>query len=239
MEKKYFIFLFLGIVFQTNSSFHLFQKDEIVPYFIDLKKDKMALYWKDEKGNLIGNFKNLKRHLKAKKKVLSFAMNAGMYDMSYNPQGLYIENGKILKEVDQNNGDGNFYLKPNGIFYWTNENIPFVCKTEDFVFSDKIKYATQSGPMLVIDGKIHPEFKSDSKNLNIRNGVGILPNHKIVFAISKSKINFYDFAKYFKDLGCKNALYLDGFVSRIYFPEKKITNLEEENFFGVLIGILK
>ena len=79
-------------------------------------------------------------------------------------------------------------------------------------------------------------FQSGSKNLNIRNGVGILPNNDVIFAISKEEINFYDFAKFFKDMGCKNALFLDGFVSKMYLPEKGLVDIEGE--FGVLIGVV-
>lgn len=102
---------------------------------------------------------------------------------------------------------------------------------------NNIDFATQSGPMLVIDGKIHPAFKEGSTNLNVRNGVGILPDGTIIFALSKTEINFYDFAKYFQDLGCKNALYLDGFVSRMYLPEKKW--IQTDGSFGVMIGVTK
>ena len=77
--------------------------------------------------------------------------------------------------------------------------------------------------------------KRHSTNLNIRNGVGILPNNQIVFAISKKEINFYDFAEYFKNLGCKNALYLDGFVSRTYLPEKNWEQIDGN--FGAIIGV--
>ena len=88
--------------------------------------------------------------------------------------------------------------------------------------------------MLLTEGKMHPAFKPGSGNANIRNGVGILPNGNIVFAMSKGKINFYDFAAYFKQLGCHNALYLDGFVSRTYLPEKHW--LQTDGNFGVIIG---
>lgn len=91
--------------------------------------------------------------------------------------------------------------------------------------------------MLVIDGKLHPKFNEGSKNLNIRNGVGILPNGNVLFAMSKKKINFYDFAQYFKKLGCKNALYLDGFVSRTYLPSKGYKT--NGGKFGVIIGVVK
>ena len=110
-------------------------------------------------------------------------------------------------------------------------------QTTDFKDNGEIKYATQSGPMLVIDGQVHSSFKDGSTNLNIRNGVGILPDNKVIFAMSKTEINFYDFAKYFQSLGCKNALYLDGFVSRTYLPEKKWT--QTDGNFVVMICLTK
>jgi uncharacterized protein YigE (DUF2233 family) len=89
----------------------------------------------------------------------------------------------------------------------------------------------------MIDGQIQPAFKEGSANLNIRNGVGILPDGRIIFAMSKSGINFYDFAQYFKSLGCKNALYLDGLVSRAYLPEKNWA--QTDGNFGVIIAVIK
>jgi uncharacterized protein YigE (DUF2233 family) len=157
-----------------------------------------------------------------------------MYKKDLSPQGLYIENGFIKSKIDTvQNGYGNFYMQPNGIFYITTDNKGIICKTKNFN-NQHIKYATQSGPLLLINGKIHPKFRKGSKNLNIRNGIGILPSGKLLFAMSKEKINFYDFASYFKSFGCKNALYLDGFVSRIYLPEKGIKN--QDGLFGIIIA---
>jgi len=164
-------------------------------------------------------------------------MNAGMYKQDYSPQGLFIENKKLLHPLDTSSGTGNFYLKPNGVFYITFDNTAIICTTTDFKDYGQIKYATQSGPMLLIDGQIHSAFKEGSTNLNIRNGVGILPDNTLVFAMSKKEINFYDFANYFKTLGCKNALYLDGLVSRTYLPAKNWTQIDGN--FGVIIGVTK
>jgi uncharacterized protein YigE (DUF2233 family) len=137
--------------------------------------------------------------------------------------------------LDTTSGTGNFYLKPNGVFYVTTLDQPVVCTTSAFVNDGSIRYATQSGPMLLVDGKIHPAFKAGSTNLNIRNGVGILPDNTIIFAMSKKEINFYDFASYFRRLGCNDALYLDGFVSRTYLPEKNW--IQTDGNFGVIIGV--
>ena len=162
-------------------------------------------------------------------------MNGGMYLRDLSPQGLYIENGKIIKKVDPTQeAYGNFYMQPNGIFYITKDKKAHVTRTKEFKYSDNINYATQSGPMLVIDGQIHHKFMPNSKNVHIRNGMGILPNGDLLFAISSHKINFYNFATFFKQYGCKNALYLDGFVSRIYLPEQGIT--DQDGLFGIIIG---
>ncbi|HWY35431.1 MAG TPA: phosphodiester glycosidase family protein, partial [Nitrosopumilaceae archaeon] len=125
----------------------------------------------------------------------------------------------------------------NGVFFITAERQGVICKTSDYHDTGKINFATQSGPMLVVDGKIHSAFKNGSDNLNIRNGVGILPNKKLLFVMSKKEVNLYSFATYFKNSGCKNALYLDGFVSRTYLPEKKW--IQTDGNFGVIIAVTK
>jgi uncharacterized protein YigE (DUF2233 family) len=162
-------------------------------------------------------------------------MNGGMYKKDGSPQGLFIQKGKTIAAIDTASGNGHFYLKPNGIFYLDAHNVPHISATAQFINSATIKYATQSGPMLVIDGKLHNAFKEGSANLQIRNGVGILPGNKVVFAMSKVPINFYDFAQYFKSLGCSNALYLDGFVSRTYLPEQNC--VQTDGNFGVIIAV--
>ena len=210
-------------------------EDQILSYTVDTKIQDLQLYWKNDKSENLRSIQNLKTYVESKKLTLIFAMNGGMFKKDFSPQGLFIQNKKTLAVLDTANGNGNFYLKPNGVFYITTDNIPFICKTTDFSDNGRIKYATQSGPMLVIDGQIHSAFKDGSTNLNIRNGVGILSDNKVVFAMSKTEINFYDFAKYFQSLGCKNALYLDGFVSRTYLPAKKWT--QTDGNFGVIIGV--
>jgi uncharacterized protein YigE (DUF2233 family) len=164
-------------------------------------------------------------------------MNGGMYMKDNSPQGLFIQNNTTLTPMDTLSGTGNFYLKPNGVFYLTRDNKAVVCQSKEFVDNGQINFATQSGPMLVIDGQIHQAFKKGSINLNIRNGVGILPDNRVIFAMSKQEVNFYDFAEFFMSMGCKNALYLDGFVSRTYLPEENWQQLDGN--FGVIIAVTK
>ena len=198
---------------------------------------EIKLYWKDDKGQRIGSIQNLKTVAESKQQELVFAMNGGMYTKDHSPQGLYIEKGITHASLDTSAGSGNFYLKPNGVFYLTKEYKAVVCQTQQLTGKGQIEYATQSGPMLVMDGQIHPAFKKGSANVNIRNGVGILPGNKVVFAMSKQEINLYDFAEFFQGIGCTNALYLDGFVSRTYLPQENWKQLDGN--FGVLIGVTR
>ena len=237
--KRVFIFTSI-LTLATAGLFAFIQKEEItddrfISYVVDPKKQDLKLYWKDEKQQNFKNIQNLKTWLEKDHKKLVFAMNAGMFKEDHSPLGLFIEDHKTKATLNKRSGNGNFYLKPNGVFYITTDNSAAICNTTSFINNGKIKYATQSGPMLVIDGKIPSAFKEGSTNLNIRNGVGILPGNKIVFAMSKKEINFYDFANYFNSMGCKNALYLDGFVSRTYLPGQNW--IQTDGDFGVIIGV--
>jgi uncharacterized protein YigE (DUF2233 family) len=208
--------------------------DSLLTYCVDLKKQNVKFYWKDDTDQPFRSFKNLRDWLNKKGQKLVFAMNGGMYRTDNSPVGLYIDSGKVITPINKKSASGNFYLKPNGVFYITKENTGAISTTEKFKLSAGIKYATQSGTMLVIDEKIHPEFKKGSSNINIRNGVGILPNGQVIFVMSKQPINLYNFANFFLKSGCKNALYLDGFVSRTYLPSQNWK--QETGNFGVIIA---
>jgi len=195
----------------------------------------IRFFWKNEKGEHYKNFDTLNAQLCAKNDSLRFAVNGGMYNSKLYPQGLYIEGGKTLKKIDKDDGKGNFYMKPNGIFL-INEAGAKVIETTKFDTHSPTLFATQSGPMLLIGGAIHPAFNEGSKNLNIRNAVGIADDGAVVFIISNERVNFYDFASLFKEqYGCKNALYLDGFVSKCHLPE--LQRNDKGGNFGVIIGV--
>lgn len=221
----------LFIAFGPKANDNLF-----ITYIANPHKQTLRLYYKNQKQQRYGSIQNLKNQLEQTGDRLIFAMNGGMYKKDGSPQGLYIEKGKELCAIDTvTNAKGNFYLHPNGIFYIDVKNNAAISSTENFKNKSNIKYATQSGPMLIINGQIHDAFKEGSTNLQIRNGVGLLPDNKVLFAMSREPVNFYDFASYFKSMGCANALYLDGFVSRTYLPEQD--QLQTDGDFGVIIGV--
>lgn len=158
----------------------------------------------------------------AKKDKLLFAMNGGMYQEDLSAVGLLVADGKLLKRLNQRkDAKGNFYLMPNGVFLIDSSAKAHVVTTETYAAKKyRVKLATQSGPMLVVDGKINNQFTQGSQNLNIRNGVGVNKQGHVVCVVSENGVNFYELAELFRDqFGCNNALYLDGFVSQYYAPE--------------------
>ncbi|MBB3032819.1 phosphodiester glycosidase family protein [Alteriqipengyuania lutimaris] len=153
---------------------------------------------------------------------VAFAMNAGMYDGEGKPIGYYVEERERLKELNRNEGSGNFHMKPNGVFYGTGGN--WRIKTSDDFYStvgDRPDFGTQSGPMLLIDGEMHPQISDDGPSKRIRNGVGIDREGKAHFVITNRPVSFGQFARFFRDVaGTPNALYLDGSVSSLWDPAR-------------------
>ncbi len=180
-------------------------------------------YLYDAQSAPYGQFFALQKALQDQNQDLLFAMNGGMYHDDRSAVGLYIEDGKQLKTLSTKKGPGNFHMMPNGVFYMNDQGV-YVLESKVFDNMHRkniapINHATQSGPMLVINGKLHPKFNKTSTSKHIRNGVGVRGDD-VYFVISNEKVNFHTFASLFKDhLKTPNALYLDGVVSKIYAPE--------------------
>jgi uncharacterized protein YigE (DUF2233 family) len=211
-------------------------------YRVDINQQKIELFLKDSLQQKFGSIDAVKKQVEKQGKELVFATNAGMYlpHKNNDPQGLYIEKG--VEHNPLNVGDTsamlNFYMKPNGVFLGTPSSVKVIetSKYEAIAQTDSIVFATQSGPMLLIDGQIHPKFREFSKNIHIRSGVGIIDDTNLVFAISNERVNFYTFAMLFKEvLHCNNALYLDGAISEMYIPSLPRKQLGGN--FGAIIGI--
>lgn len=190
-----------------------------------LLHSSLKLYWKQDNQPLY-TFANLENYLlgQTPKRKLSFAMNAGMYNQDFAPIGYTVIDGKQVLSLNLKQGAGNFHLLPNGVFWW--DKTGFYIDTsanmaKKLRAGTRPSYATQSGPMLVIDGNIHPKFDPNSTSVKIRNGVGAdCQDGKIHFVISDTPVNFYQFAAVFSSsLQCRNALFLDGGIaSALYAP---------------------
>lgn len=193
-------------------------------------------YYKDLNAQGFSSITSLKKWLSEQEKKLIFVTNGGIFDTNYSPLGLYIENSKEVSKINTSTGEGNFYLQPNGVFMIKNGEGEIV-ETSNYTFSPNISFATQSGPLLVINNEINPLFGKSSQNKYTRSGVGISQNGSILFVLSNEPVTFYDIASVFKDkLGVQNALYLDGAISEMYVPRYREKTKQN---FSVMIGILK
>jgi len=162
----------------------------------------------------------LETSLGQRSQQVSFAMNAGMYDQDGRPIGLAIVEGRQVHAINLRKGGGNFHLMPNGVFQILRNGSAEIVSSDRWKASPRIRIATQSGPMLVIDGKLHPAFEPDGSSRYVRNGVGIAPDGRPRFVISTGEVSLGKFARYFRDgLKCRSALFLDGAVSALWDPD--------------------
>jgi uncharacterized protein YigE (DUF2233 family) len=204
----------------------------------DPNRDDIRLFLSGPDDKPYGSLAALGAALKAKGERLMFAMNAGMFKEDQSPVGLYVEDRRELHEADTRGGASNFHMKPNGVF-WIGDGVAGVTETSRYLASPPAaRYATQSGPMLIVDGKIHPKIRPDGTSQKIRNGVGACKGGAVMFAIADDPVTFDTFARLFRDgLGCQNALFLDGSISSLYAPD--LNRDDEPGPIGPIVGVVQ
>ncbi len=186
---------------------------------VDAGKEQIRLFLNDPKTNIpLGSFDAVNAQLKKNGETLAMAMNAGMYHRDRSPVGLYIQDHKEYAPLVSRKGPGNFGMLPNGLFCLRDGRADVIESIDYKKKKSNCRDASQSGPMLVINGALHPRFLADSDSRYIRNGVGTSKDGRTVyFAISERPVTFYDFGTLFRDvLKTPNALYFDGNISRLY-----------------------
>lgn len=190
---------------------------------LQVSPSHLSLHWKNSQGSPYSRFGALKSDLEKKGKQVIALMNAGIYSKNDQPAGLHIEAGKTLKSLNTQRGGGNFHLQPNGVFYITNKNTAHIKTTASYKKrygknSKGVRLATQSGPLLLINGKINRRFIANSKSPYTRNGICTTRSGTVFFIATEgsTQSNLYQFAQAAKKMGCYQALYLDGSISKIY-----------------------
>ncbi|WP_439957619.1 phosphodiester glycosidase family protein [Paracoccus albicereus] len=202
-------------------------------------QSRLRLWQDDAEGAPLRNFSNVRKTLGAGER-LSFAMNAGMFHADYDPVGLLVIDGQERAPIVTGGGGGNFGMLPNGVFC-TDGPTPFaVIESRAFAADPpQCRLATQSGPMLVIDGQLHPRFLVESDSRYVRNGVGVSADGTTAyFAISDHPVTFHEFGRLFRDgLGTPQALYFDGSISRLYAPG--VNRNDFGRSLGPIIGMVE
>ncbi len=162
----------------------------------DPTKEDLRIFWRGNDGKPYRTFAALAADLEGKGKSLQFAMNGGMYQGDLRPVGLHIENGRELTAANTATITGapsqipNFYKKPNGVFYIADHEAGVLETGRFLAEKPKANFATQSGPMLVSDGAIHPAFLPKSTDRKPRNGVGVSSPTEVHFVITKGWVSF-------------------------------------------------
>ncbi|MER8460634.1 phosphodiester glycosidase family protein [Mesorhizobium sp. M0027] len=191
---------------------------------IDLRRYDIGVFHVGLDGKAFGSLDKFDKAMADQGRPVLLAMNAGMYHQDLTPVGLLVEDGREKAPLNVADSEGNFFLKPNGVFVVRKDGKAAVMETSAYAAArPDVMVATQSGPMLVIDGRLHPRFEQNGTSRYIRNGVGVRDENTVVLAISRSEVSLGSFARLFRDaLNCPNALFFDGVVSALSNGERMI-----------------
>lgn len=203
---------------------------------------KLDFRWTDDQGKPLSDFSGLQKQITAEGKKILFATNAGIYERGPKPCGLTVVASKELVPLNHADGFGNFYLKPNGVFYLGDQG-PGIAETSEYAkLSLKPRFANQSGPLLLRNGIIHPAFNPESANKRQRSAVGIVTaNKEVVFVMSdredrnKGRVTFHQLSRFFLHLGCQDALFLDGDISQMITSPAPDAKFTPNTFAGMFV----
>lgn len=205
-----------------------FEGSHFIVCTMDTSRHQLRLASQDADGTYLRGFEALDAALGRDARRVRFAMNAGMYNDRGAPIGLYVSEGVEEQRLSLTDGPGNFHMKPNGVFWQGEDGALHVDTSDDYAaMRPAARLATQSGPMLVIDGALHPRIAHDGTSRNVRNGVGVRDTRTAYFVISSGFVSFGRLARFYRDeLSCTDALFLDGTVSSLWQPE---TGRQDDN----------
>lgn len=206
---------------------------------VKLDPSQVGLVWRDADGKPYETFDQVQRTMAKEGKKVRFLMNAGIFEPGLIPSGLHVEKTKELRALNPREGEGNFFLKPNGVFAVTAGGKAVVWDTVEYqTRSEAVRLAVQSGPLLLMNGHRHAAFRAESNSIKHRNGVGVDEQGRVVFAMTdkRQEVNFWDFAGLFLELGCKDALFLDGDISQLAVnPEEEV----KSNRFAAMFVVVE
>ena len=215
------------------AEYRTFDDGNITYGIFQAKPEEVQLHWKDAEGNDYQSLTRLKNALEDSYNV-KMIMNAGIYSMNNVPAGLWIEQGKELNALNTKSGKGNFHVQPNGVFAIAG-NKPYILTTAAYQKSKlKPDFALQSGPMLIIHGKMNSQFRASLESYHKRNAVCLTKQNELLFLMTiKGEPNLYTLSQGLLKIGCHDALYLDGTISNWYISGQ-FNTLHWKRFVGMI-----
>lgn len=213
--------------------------DGVDYHILKVAPQRVRILWKDDAGKALRTFPAAAAYLEKKGAPAQVLMNGGIFEPGGVPSGLMVQDGKQLSPLNRKDGEGNFYLKPNGVFLLGPAGATVIDADQYPPQGVQVQHAVQSGPLLLANGKIHPKFNPESKWRLTRNGVGVNKQGEVVFAMtdfhSKKLPTLFEFAELFQSLGCDDALFLDGDISQMRSREELN---QRSNQFGSIIAVV-
>jgi uncharacterized protein YigE (DUF2233 family) len=213
--------------------------DGVTYRVLSVPAEALRIVWKDQAGNQLRTFQEAARALEARGMAVDTLMNGGIFEPGGIPSGLLVQDGRQLHPVNRNAGEGNFFLKPNGIFLGGSKGAAVISTEEYPLKGVEVSQAVQSGPLLLRGGKVHPAFNAHSTSRLHRNGIGVTKDGRVVLAItdfhSPKFPNLFEFAELFRSLGCSDALFLDGDISQMRSGAELA---QQSNQFGSIIAVV-
>ena len=197
----------------------------------------VSLLWKNSEGYAYRSLGAAHDALKAQGKIPLMLMNAGIFTTAHTPAGLWTEQGNTLIALNTRKGKGNFHIQPNGVFSLADGKARVESSASYQKRPRKSAYAVQSGPMLLIDGRINPRFVENLSSPYKRNAVCTTKNGALYFIMTldyeQEWPSFHRLASALQTFGCHQALYLDGSISA-WFVRGKSGTFHWSNFVGII-----
>ncbi len=192
-------------------------KSGLQTYTVNPHTERIRMYWKKPDGEPYRSIDALLSMSNDRERKVRMVTNGGIYSATLEPEGLYIESGRRLMPLNTAEGEGNFFMKPNGVFFVGKNGKARIVDAHLFKESTDIEYAVQSGPLMIRGGVLHPRFLKDSTSRKIRNAVGINAEGRVTFFFSDTPVTFYDLARTAQECyAIVDMLYLDGSISTLY-----------------------
>ena len=212
-----------GIEYRDLSPNPLIPWAHVHVFRINLRKQKLDLVTAKDLSRPHASVEEMAVHSDA-----LIAVNGGFFDTEYHPLGLRI-------------GHHHRYtpLKPIswwGIFY-TIRKKPHVSKVSQYAASRAIDFAIQSGPRLLVNGKI-PQLKPGVAE---RTALGITQNNHVILLVTEhapmTTTSLAEMMKQFP-LYCDDALNLDGGSSTQIYAKVGRLHLNTRGALGVSDAVI-
>lgn len=188
---------------------------------IDPAKLKLKIITAKEFGMI-----NIDAKSMAQKSGSIAAVNGGFFTPEYASLGLLVKDGREISRLKWTSWWHIFQIASGK---------PRVITKQDYKFTPEIEMAIEAGPRILVDGSVPSGLKQSAAE---RTAIGIADDGSIILAVTESlPITLSDFAVHLLNIGCKDALNLDGGSSTQVYAKAKGFELYRNGFGPVANGI--